>query len=104
MSTACRGRGAGPPRKGIRGSGSGGGSRIVAAHERLWRAPAALTYHRAMPQRRLWLAGGEVPSTRGQGEHPIGCQSTAEQYADLETRCVLECASVHMITLTRQRG
>jgi hypothetical protein len=35
--------------------------------------------------RRLWLAGGEVPSMRGQGEHPIGCHLTAAQYADLET-------------------
>src|SRR5258708_9088962 len=92
MSTAYRGRVAGPPRKGICGSGSGGGSRIVPAHERLWRPPAALTYHRAMPQRRLWLAGGEVPSPRGQGQHPIGCQTTAEQYTDPETRFLLKLA------------
>ena len=57
---------------------------MVAAHGRHRRSGAAVADHRSMPQRRLRLVGGEVPSMRDQGQHPAGRDQAATQHTDLE--------------------
>ena len=42
---------------------------------------ATVSHHRSRPQRRLRLAGGEVPSVRDEG-HPPACDPPTSQYAD----------------------
>ena len=39
---------------------------------------------RAMPQRRLWLATGQMPSLRNRGQHPARTRPQAARHADLE--------------------
>jgi hypothetical protein len=54
------------------------------AYGGLWRTSSALANHRAMSQRGLRLARGEVPQMRDPGQYPFGCRPPISQHADLE--------------------
>jgi hypothetical protein len=69
-------------------------SRVVAANRRLWRAGTAVADHRAMPQWRLRLVTGQMPSMRNRGQHPARVCAQATPDADMETRGGAEMPSM----------
>ena len=86
--------------------------RVVAADGRLWRAGAAVTDDRAMPQRRLRLVGGQMPPLRNQASIPLDAIRRPRDTPIWKLEAALKCRSckkgryappVHMIKLTRQR-
>jgi hypothetical protein len=57
---------------------------MVHPHGRLWRTGAAVPNHRPMPQRRLWLARGSMPSVRDPRQPAARRHPSAARYPDLE--------------------
>jgi len=59
-------------------------ARVVVADGGIRRAGAAVADGRAMPQRRLRLAAGEMPSLRDRGQHSARTRPPAARHANLE--------------------
>jgi hypothetical protein len=59
---------------------------MVIADGGVRRAGPAVAHDRAMPQWRLRLAAGEMPSLRDGGQHSASTRPPAAGHTDLETR------------------
>src|SRR4030088_1227199 len=58
---------------------------MVRADGRFWRADPAVADDRAMPQRRLRLAGGDVQALRDARKHPTRRGASTARDAELKT-------------------